>query len=79
MIVMSIINVIITTTVPGNVQDLEKKEVWKKVCEKIKGVYTAFMARLNGAVMKDNKTFLNKYKSIKNLLLKTTYLINNNI
>lgn len=39
------------------------KEVFKKVCEKIKGVFNSFIARLRGVVTKDNKKFLDKYKA----------------
>lgn len=38
------------------------KQVLKTVCEKIKGVFSAFLARLRGVVMRDNKAFLSKYK-----------------
>ena len=36
----------------------------KKVWEKIKGIFTHFMAKLNSYFMKDGKAFVNKYRKI---------------
>jgi hypothetical protein len=39
------------------------KEFLKKVWEKIKGIFKAFMVKLTSVITKDNKEFVNKYKA----------------